>query len=56
MITPMMIPGVSVMSVSRVSLEPIAAATPPVIPSPTNIQRNTRCRKFESALATATGG
>src|SRR3954452_6293589 len=51
----MTIPGVSVMSVSSLSEEPIAAATPPVIPSPTNIQRKTRCRKVESGRATSPG-
>src|SRR5262245_52399763 len=56
MITPITIPGDSVMSVSSLSLDPIAAATPPVIASPTNIQRKTRCRKVESGRATATGG
>src|SRR4051794_33019578 len=42
------------MSVRRVSLEPISAATAPVTASPVNIQRKTLCRKFESARATAT--
>ena len=52
----MTIPGDSVISVSSLSDEPIAAAVPPVIASPTNIQRKTRCRKVESGRATATGG
>jgi hypothetical protein len=56
MTAPMTSPGVSVMSVSSVSSEPISVATPPVIPSPTNIQRKTRCRNPDSSRATATGG
>src|SRR4051812_5265116 len=51
----MTIPGVSVMSVSSLSEEPIAAATPPVRASPTNIHMKTRCRKPDSGRATSTG-
>ena len=53
MITPIMIPGDSVMSVSSWSLEPISAATPPVIASPMNIQAKTLVMKLESGVAIA---
>ena len=54
--TPIRIPGDSVMSVSSRSLEPISAATPPVIARPTNIHPNTLVMKFESGVATAVAG
>ena len=51
-----MIHGLSVMSVSSASLEPIAAATRPVISRPRNIQPKTLARKpWASACATAGG-
>src|SRR5262245_55126297 len=43
------------MSVSSWSLEPIAAATPPVIASPMNIQRKTLWRNPDSGRATSAG-
>ena len=51
--TPIRIPGDSVMSVSSCSFEPISAATPPVIARPTNIHPNTLVMKLESGVAMA---
>ena len=55
-ISPIMIQGLSVMSVSSVSLDPIAAATRPVISRPRNIQPKTLARNpCVSAVAIAGG-
>src|SRR5262249_38783246 len=55
MTMPRTAPGLEVTLVSRALFEPMIPATAPVTPSPTNIQRKTRWRKFDSSRATSTG-